>query len=94
MKDGESFVIGGLLEDNEIKSLTKVPFIGDIPLIGVFFRYLSTSHTQSNLYIVVTPHIVGNIAHPPGPQPYAPQPVVPVVTPPPPGASPSPAAMH
>ena len=94
VKDGESFVIGGLLEDNEIKSLTKVPFIGDLPLIGVFFRYLSTSHTQSNLYIVVTPHIVGSIAHPPGPQPYAPQPVVPTVTPPPAGASPTPAAMH
>jgi general secretion pathway protein D len=88
VKDGESFVIGGLLEDNEIKNLNKVPFIGDLPLIGVFFRFLTTSHTQSNLYIVVTPHIVGNIAHPPGPQPYAPQPVVPVLTAP--GASPAP----
>jgi general secretion pathway protein D len=88
VKDGESFVIGGLLEDNEIKNLNKVPFIGDLPLIGVFFRFLSTSHTQSNLYIVVTPHIVGSILHPPGPQPYAPQPVVPVVLPP--GASPAP----
>ena len=58
VRDGEAFVIGGLLQDNEIRSLVKVPFIGDLPLIGVFFRHLNTSHTQTNLYIVVTPHIV------------------------------------
>jgi general secretion pathway protein D len=91
VKDGESFVIGGLLEDDEIKNLNKVPFIGDLPLIGVFFRYLSTSHTQSNLYIVVTPHIVGNYAHPPLAQPYVPVPVVPIASPPSGNPAPSPA---
>lgn len=59
VRDGESFVIGGLLQDNEIRNLTKLPFIGDLPLIGVFFRHVNTSHSQTNLYIVVTPHIVG-----------------------------------
>jgi len=59
VRDGQSFVIGGLLQDNEIKNLTKLPFIGDIPLIGEFFRHVSTTHTQDNLYIIVTPHIVG-----------------------------------
>jgi general secretion pathway protein D len=58
VRDGDSFVIGGLLQDNEIRNLAKVPFIGDIPLIGLFFRYVSTSHTQTNLYVVVTPHII------------------------------------
>lgn len=59
VRDGESFVIGGLLQDNEIRTLTKLPFIGDLPLIGTFFRHVSTSHSQTNLYIVVTPHIIG-----------------------------------
>jgi general secretion pathway protein D len=58
VRDGESFVIGGLLQDNEIKSLAKIPFIGDLPLIGTFFRYYTSSHSQTNLYIVVTPHVV------------------------------------
>jgi general secretion pathway protein D len=58
VKDGEAFIIGGLLQENEIKTLTKIPFIGDIPIIGAFFKYLSSSSTQSNLYLVVTPHIV------------------------------------
>lgn len=59
VRDGASFVIGGLLQDNELRNLTKLPFIGDIPLIGVFFRHVTTSHQQTNLYIVVTPHVVG-----------------------------------
>ena len=58
VRDGQSFVIGGLLQDNEIRNLSKIPFIGDIPLIGVFFRHVTTSLTQTNLYVVVTPHIV------------------------------------
>ncbi len=58
VRDGESFVIGGLLQDNEIRNLVKLPFIGDLPLIGTFFRHVNTSHSQTNLYIVVTPHIV------------------------------------
>jgi general secretion pathway protein D len=58
VRDGQSFVIGGLLQDNEIRNLSKIPFIGDIPLIGVFFRHVTTSLSQTNLYVVVTPHIV------------------------------------
>ena len=65
MKDGESFVIGGLLQDNEIKSLTKLPFIGDLPLVGVFFQHINNTHNRTNLYIVVTPHVVGRAGFPP-----------------------------
>ena len=65
VKDGESFVIGGLLQDNEIKSLTKLPFIGDLPLIGVFFQHINNTHNRTNLYIVVTPHVVGRTGFPP-----------------------------
>ena len=66
VRDGEAFVIGGLLQDNEIRNLTKLPFIGDLPLIGQFFQHVSTSHSQTNLYVVVTPHIVAA----PGVTPY------------------------
>jgi general secretion pathway protein D len=59
VRDGEAFIIGGLLQDNELRSLSKLPFIGDLPLIGQLFRHISTSHSLDNLYIVVTPHIVG-----------------------------------
>lgn len=59
VRDGEAFVVGGLLQDNEIRNLSKLPFIGDLPLIGLLFQHINTSRTQTNLYIVVTPHIVG-----------------------------------
>jgi len=59
VRDGEAFIIGGLLQDNELRSLSKLPFIGDLPLIGLLFRHVSTSHSLDNLYIVVTPHVVG-----------------------------------
>ena len=84
VRDGEAFVIGGLLQDNEIRNLTKLPFIGDLPFIGQFFTYVNTSHTQTNLYVVVTPHIVAA----PGVTPYSPPLAVPSALPqiaPPPG---------
>ncbi len=58
VRDGEAFVIGGLLQDNETRSLSKLPFVGDIPIIGVLFRHVSTTKQQTNLYVVVTPHII------------------------------------
>jgi general secretion pathway protein D len=61
--DGDSFIIGGLLQENEIRTLEKIPFIGDIPLIGTFFRHVSTSSQLTNLYLIVTPHVVGGPAN-------------------------------
>jgi general secretion pathway protein D len=58
VKDGDSFVIGGLLEKSEIDSLAKIPGIGDIPIIGGFFRVRHRSMSTTNLYIIVTPHVV------------------------------------
>ena len=79
VKDGEAFVIGGLLQDNEIKSLEKVPFIGDLPLIGAFFRYYTSTHSKTNLYVVVTPYIVHRspVAGGPAPVPTIPPEVTP-----------------
>jgi general secretion pathway protein D len=56
--DGESFIIGGLSQENVIQTKTKVPLLGDIPLIGQAFRTDRKSQAKTELYIVVTPHIV------------------------------------
>ena len=56
--DGDAFVIGGLLQDNETRSLSKLPFIGDLPIIGQLFTHVSTTKTETNLYIIITPHII------------------------------------
>ncbi|HVA26631.1 MAG TPA: hypothetical protein VNF68_00520 [Candidatus Baltobacteraceae bacterium] len=56
--DGQSVLIGGLLQDTEIKSYEKVPGLGDIPLIGELFRQATTTHQKTNLYLVITPHVL------------------------------------
>ncbi len=58
VRNGESFVIGGLIQENEIDNLAKIPGLGDLPLIGSIFRTRHDSTSRTNLYIVVTPRIV------------------------------------
>jgi general secretion pathway protein D len=65
VKDGDSFVIGGLLQQNDLSNVQKLPILGDIPLIGGFFRYRNDSASNTNLYIIVTPHILRNGLNPP-----------------------------
>ncbi len=58
MRDGESFVIAGLLED-DFKDLNgQVPWLGDIPVLGALFRSADYERNQSELVIIVTPHLV------------------------------------
>lgn len=59
VNDGQSVLIGGLLQDVEIKNLSKVPGLGDIPLLGAFFRERTITHQKTNLYLVITPHVLG-----------------------------------
>jgi general secretion pathway protein D len=58
VRDGDSFVIGGLTQEDVINSKTKVPLLGDIPIIGQAFRSDRSTRGKTELYIVVTPHIV------------------------------------
>ncbi|NMC31967.1 MAG: type II secretion system protein GspD [Veillonellaceae bacterium] len=51
MKDGDTLVIGGLISSIEAKSLNKVPLLGDLPILGQFFRNLSKSKTESEVVI-------------------------------------------
>ena len=58
VKDGETLVIAGLLKDKTTATKKKVPFVGDIPLLGLVFHKSNTTVTKTDLLIFVTPHIV------------------------------------
>jgi len=58
VKDGETVVIGGLVSDNYDDTETKVPWLGDIPIIGWAFKSTSRELRKTNLIIFLTPHIV------------------------------------
>ncbi|GAB2881125.1 type II and III secretion system protein family protein [Paraburkholderia jirisanensis] len=60
--DGESFVIGGLIDRETASNVNKVPILGDLPIIGAFFKQLSYQQTDKELVIVVTPHLVAPLA--------------------------------
>lgn len=58
LADGQSFAIGGLLRDNVKESVKKVPFLGEIPILGALFRSSSFQKNETELVIIVTPHLV------------------------------------
>ena len=60
VKDGQTVVIGGLIETKLIKSLFKIPLLGDLPLVGKAFRTKSNSNTKTNLIILLTVHILND----------------------------------
>jgi pilus assembly protein CpaC len=58
LKDGQTFGIAGLLDHRATTLLSKVPGIGDIPILGQLFRSRSINKTNTELLVLVTPHIV------------------------------------
>jgi general secretion pathway protein D len=56
--DGQTVVIGGLMQNQKVKSEDKVPLLGDIPLLGLLFKHKTTSDEKKELLIFMTPHIV------------------------------------
>ena len=58
LDSGSTMVIGGLMDSSDSKNLSKIPFLGDIPIIGEFFKYHSKSKTKRELLILITPTIV------------------------------------
>ncbi|MEL6799747.1 MAG: type II and III secretion system protein family protein [Pseudomonadota bacterium] len=58
MRDGESFAIAGLLQDDFQDLVGQVPWLGDIPVLGTLFRSSEYERRQSELVIIVTPHLV------------------------------------
>jgi general secretion pathway protein D len=58
VNDQQSVVIGGLIQERDIYSETKVPLLGDIPILGYLFKYAKKSKKKTNLLIILTPYIV------------------------------------
>jgi pilus assembly protein CpaC len=58
MHDGESFAIAGLLQDDFSDLNGQVPWLGDVPILGALFRSANFQRNQSELVIIVTPHLV------------------------------------
>jgi general secretion pathway protein D len=56
--DGDILALGGLLDDNERRTLEKVPLLGDIPALGALFRSKSKTHTKTNLMVFIRPTIL------------------------------------
>ncbi len=57
-KDQQTVVIGGLMKDNTIEGVEKVPFLGDIPVIGYLFRTSKRTVQKQNLMLLLTPYII------------------------------------
>ncbi|HLJ84110.1 MAG TPA: secretin N-terminal domain-containing protein [Candidatus Eremiobacteraceae bacterium] len=58
VKDGDTIVLGGMLDDETTKSLAKIPVLGDIPIFGALFRNIQTSKLHNEVVFLITPHIV------------------------------------
>ena len=58
LSEGQSFAIGGLLDNRVTDTFEKIPFIGDVPILGKFFQSRSRNKTNTELLVIVTPEIV------------------------------------
>jgi general secretion pathway protein D len=59
-KDQQTILIGGLMSDKIINSVTKVPLLGDIPILGFFFRTTTKHIVKTNLIIALTPYVIND----------------------------------
>jgi len=57
VKDGETIVIGGLVQEQQTNTIRRVPFLGYLPLVGLLFRYYRPTKTQTEVIIFITPHL-------------------------------------
>ncbi len=58
VQEGQSLVIGGLLQQRDIRNLQKIPLLGDLPLVGALFRFYTETRQNTNLVITITPHVI------------------------------------
>jgi Flp pilus assembly secretin CpaC len=58
IRSGDTLAVGGLLQDEQTKAATKVPILGDIPIIGYAFQEKLKARTKRNLLVFVTPTII------------------------------------
>ena len=58
VQDGQTIVLGGLFSDIDSNTVTKLPFLGDIPVLGSVFRNRAHAHTRDEVVFYITPHIL------------------------------------
>lgn len=58
IKDGETLVIGGMIREKETKNVSKIPVLGDLPGVGLFFRNTTSNKEKQELVIMITPKII------------------------------------
>ncbi len=76
LRDGETFVMGGLIQETDTNSLAKYPGLSDLPIIGALMRNSNRNHSRTELLVVLTPHIVKEDTTGPGVLPGLQQPHV------------------
>jgi len=70
LRDGQSFMLGGLLQNQTMTAQDQLPWVGDVPVLGALFRSAQFQKNETDLVILVTPHIVhpmqpNTVAHSP-----------------------------
>lgn len=58
LRDGQSFAISGLLQSDATRDISQVPWLGSLPVLGALFRSSSYQHKETELVVIVTPHLV------------------------------------
>lgn len=58
LQSGSTMIVGGLMDSSESKAVSKIPLLGDIPIIGEFFKYNSKRRDKRELIILVTPYLI------------------------------------
>ena len=59
VSNGMSMIIGGLLNSEDGKTVSKIPLLGNIPILGEFFKHTSRTRDKRELIIIITPHLIG-----------------------------------
>jgi pilus assembly protein CpaC len=77
LKPGQSFAIGGLLDNSLTETISKIPFLGDVPVLGKFFQSKSRTKENTELLVIVTPELVKPVdPGQPAPEMKYPQPLL------------------
>ncbi len=58
VRDGQTLVLSGIIQDTDVASVTKVPILGDLPIIGALFRDTNTTNERQELIVLLTPQIL------------------------------------
>jgi type IV pilus assembly protein PilQ len=58
VKDGETIIIGGLIREDDLKVVKKVPLLGELPILGFLFTNYKQNKTRNEVVIIITPRIV------------------------------------